>query len=452
GFLMGVVVPLSLAAVAPAQTEELVPPPTPVTVHSVGGPMPGGPMPSVSELAHEVNPGLPPESEVVGLPQMEPGHKPDESHKVPPLPCVFAEADWIYWWLSSARVPVPLVAFLPPGNQPEAPGILGGNPAGFDVFSGARLRVGGWFDPEGDWGVEGSGFLLARQQRTLGALSDSGGNPSLVRPFLDASDLQTVLVPVSVPGVLVGTLTATAALNYEGAEANVVAGLVRQGWRLDALAGYRFLDLRESLNILQQGQVLPGAVLDGGPLGPLGGGTSFLIGDRFHTTNEFNGCQVGLRAQCFYQAVDLQLVGKIGVGDNRQEVQAVGATFVTPTPGGLAAAGGQAGFTSANGLLVQPSNAGTFGRDRASLISEIALIGGAQVTPHVRLTVGYSALYWGGVVRPGDQIDPVINSSQVPLNPAFRPGAVQGPARPATLFRTSDLWAQGLVLGVELSY
>jgi hypothetical protein len=355
---------------------------------------------------------------------------------------------------------VPVVAILTPGNQPESPGIRGGNPAITDPFSGARLHIGTWFDPDGNWGVEGSGFLFARAQRTLTAVSDQNGNPELVRPIIDAVTAATILVPVSVPDQLVGSLSATATLNYEGAEANVVAGLVRSGWRLDALAGYRFLDLRESLNILQQGQVIAGAGLNTGPLGisgpataALGGGTAFLVSDRFHTSNEFNGCQVGLRAQCFYQAVDLQVVGKIGVGDNRQEVQAQGGTVVTTPLGTVVPSGGLAGFSSnSSGLLVQPSNAGTFGRDRASLISEMALIAGAQVTPHVRLTIGYMALYWGGVVRPGDQIDTVINRAQVPLSSTFSPGPVPGPARPAVLFRTSELWAQGLVLGIELSY
>jgi hypothetical protein len=89
---MGLVVHLGLTAAASAQIEgPILPPPRPLIV-----PAGFGPLPSVSDLAREETPALAPVAEVVGLPQKEPGHKPDEDHHVPPMPCVFAEADWLY--------------------------------------------------------------------------------------------------------------------------------------------------------------------------------------------------------------------------------------------------------------------------------------------------------------------------------------------------------------------
>ncbi len=50
------------------------------------------------------------------------------------------------------------------------------------------------------------------------------------------------------------------------------------------------------------------------------------------------------------------------------------------------------------------------------------------------------------MIRPGDQIDPVVDLTNVPNAPAVTPGA---PNRPAALFRQSDLWVTGVQFGAE---
>ena len=54
------------------------------------------------------------------------------------------------------------------------------------------------------------------------------------------------------------------------------------------------------------------------------------------------------------------------------------------------------------------------------------------------------------MVRPGEQIDVAVNSTQVPTSVLF--GPLTGPARPAFNFRQSDFWAQGLNLGLEFRF
>jgi hypothetical protein len=65
--------------------------------------------------------------------------------------------------------------------------------------------------------------------------------------------------------------------------------------------------------------------------------------------------------------------------------------------------------------------------------------------------MGYSFLYWSNVWRAGDQIDRVVDVTQIPN---FAPPDVQptGFARPGVPFRTSDFWAQGLNFGVEFTW
>ena len=53
-------------------------------------------------------------------------------------------------------------------------------------------------------------------------------------------------------------------------------------------------------------------------------------------------------------------------------------------------------------------------------------------------------------MRPGDQIDPVINPTQLPT-PAG-PGTLVGPARPAFAFHETDLWVHGINFGGEFRF
>ena len=70
---------------------------------------------------------------------------------------------------------------------------------------------------------------------------------------------------------------------------------------------------------------------------------------------------------------------------------------------------------------------------------------GYQLTPHVRTFVGYNCLYWTNTLRPGDQIDRVVDLSFVPNFAAG--GTVAN--RPLPTFRQADVWAQGVQFGVE---
>jgi hypothetical protein len=62
--------------------------------------------------------------------------------------------------------------------------------------------------------------------------------------------------------------------------------------------------------------------------------------------------------------------------------------------------------------------------------------------------VGYTFLYWGEVLRAGNQIDQVVNTNLLP--PAT--GPVSGPLRPAARLADSSFWAQGISLGLELNF
>jgi hypothetical protein len=109
---------------------------------------------------------------------------------------------------------------------------------------------------------------------------------------------------------------------------------------------------------------------------------------------------------------------------------------------------GTAPVTSPGGLLALATNSGHFSRDEFSVVPELGVKAGYQATPRLRLTLGYTYLFWGKVVRAGDQVDTALNSNLLP--PTVTP--VAGPLVPAFPFRRSSLWAQGLDLGAEFRF
>jgi hypothetical protein len=68
----------------------------------------------------------------------------------------------------------------------------------------------------------------------------------------------------------------------------------------------------------------------------------------------------------------------------------------------------------------------------------------------VKFTCGIDFLYASSMVRPGNQIDNVINPTLMPFNPLF--GTVGGTARPAQTFVVSDFYALGISFGVHVRY
>jgi hypothetical protein len=202
------------------------------------------------------------------------------------------------------------------------------------------------------------------------------------------------------------------------------------------IAGFRYLDLQEDLVITENITILPGAPA------PLNPGDMISVTDRFETRNRFYGGQLGARGEWYRGCWFVNATGKIALGSTRQQVSIRGNTVFTPAGG--------AAVTQEGGLLALPTNIGDYERDRFTVVPEIGINVGRQLNDNLRVYAGYTFIYWSSVVRPGDQIDPVVNPTQLPT--IAGPGTLVGPARPAFAFQETDFWAQGLNLGMELQW
>lgn len=297
------------------------------------------------------------------------------------------------------------------------------------------MALGSWLDHCQMIGIEGDFFQLASQSENFSA--GSTGDPILARPFLDASTGRPNAELVSFPGFLAGNITATSsATGLLGADALLRINLCRTcKYQLDVIGGYRYLQLSDQIGVRED-------LVSTNPSNPnfVPLGTTFQVTDRFDTNNEFHGLEIGLKGSVRRGRWTLQGRAQVAVGNNHEVVNVFGSTVMT-VPGTLP-------VSSQGGLLALPSNIGRFTKDQFDVIPELAATVGWQVTRRIQAFAGYTFLYWGDVVRAGDQIDLTVNPNLLPGSPT--PGV--GPARPLPLFTNSSFWAQGISLGLEFRY
>jgi hypothetical protein len=309
--------------------------------------------------------------------------------------------------------------------------VFGGSPVNNELTVGGRVTAGLWLDCDHTFGIEGYFFDLGTQAHGF-----SGGSPALLgRPFFNVATGRPDAEAVSVSGLVDGNVQASASSgNLLGAgllgRANLCCGC---GYRLDALAGYRYLCLSDRVGINENLTSIDVTQT----IAPLG--TNIVVADSFHTINQFNGGDVGLAGQLTWNSWTLGGTARIAVGSTHERADINGATAVT-VPGFPPA-------ISPGGLLALSSNSGTHTRDIFAVVPEMRVQLGYQFGPHLSVHAGYSFLYWSQVARAGDQIDLVVNPAL--LAPPI-PGA--SPLRPAFTFQGSGFWAQGIDVGVELRF
>jgi hypothetical protein len=353
---------------------------------------------------------------------------------------VWASAEYLLWWFEGSRVP-PLVTTSPPasGGILGAPGttvLFGGSRLDEDAHSGGRFTLGFWLNECQTIGLEGEYFFLGSRSTEFTAGGNGlPGSQVIARPVVNALTGAETAQLISFPGALAGNIHISSSSRLEGAGALGVANLCCGCcYRVDLLAGFRYLELREGIGITENVAVSPSV--------PTIGGSTFAVADQFDTRNRFYGGELGARAEYRRGNFFVDLLGSVALGTTHEELNIHGSTVITP-PGG-------APITSPGGILALSTNSGHFSRDRFGVVPEVGINLGYQVTEHMRAFVGYSFLYWNDVTRPGDAIDRTVNPTQIPSN--LGSGPLSGPARPTVVFKETEFWAQGINLGLEFRF
>jgi hypothetical protein len=348
-------------------------------------------------------------------------------------------AEYLLWWVKGDRLP-PLVTTSPAGTPLADAGILGlpsttvligDSRVNDDVRSGGRFTLGTWLDCNEKFGISADFFFLESRGQDFAAASD--GSTILMRPFFNTQRQAQDAEIDAFPGISTGRKAVSTSSEFLGADAfarcNVCCGC---DYRIDALAGYRFLRLKEGLRIDEQ--VTSTSTAPDAPLP----GTTFDLFDRFDTENRFHGGTIGVQSTWSRDRLCFDLLALVALGCTERTVTIDGSTTITVP--------GQGSQTFQGGLLALGTNSGRFHDQTFSVVPEVRLNVGYRLTEHMLVFVGYTFLYWTNVARPGEQVDLRVNPNFIP------PPVGGGEPSPRFQLRESDLWVQGISFGVSFKF
>ena len=168
----------------------------------------------------------------------------------------WVRAEALLWWTKGGQIP-PLLTTSPDGTpqaqagvlgQPGTVVLLGNQELNNDFRAGGRISFGTWLDACDNFGVEFSYLGLGQSidQFTM----TSTGSPILARPFFNADTGAEDAHLIAYPDLLQGTFSCTSTSDFQVAEFLMRRAIARAcGYRIELLAGYRFQQLAEGLDI-----------------------------------------------------------------------------------------------------------------------------------------------------------------------------------------------------------
>ncbi len=350
---------------------------------------------------------------------------------------VNGSVEYLHWWVKNGNTP-PLVTS---NSDPTTVGSLsesgtrvlfGGRGAfQFPAMTGARATFGIQFPGYECLSLEGSGFCTEYVTRHFAASSLGGFAP-------------VVSIPLRATVAFNGNPIGETALNAGNSPNEVVVESYSRIWGADARSVIRLVN-HEKVRInaglgaryvqLTEGLALQDSFYDDASTGLV------VVRDQFGTDNQFYGGLIGLNGQVNCGKAWLSFGGDISFGVMRQNSDIEGTTTVT-----RAAFGFPTGTTDA-GILAQPSNAGHNARNAFAVVPTAQVKLGYQFTRNFDAWAGYDFMYLSNVIRPGTQIDRLVNPTQntVFLTPTGTPA-------PTPSFTNVDYFAHGVNVGVRLRY
>ncbi len=353
-------------------------------------------------------------------------------------------ADYLFWWTRGSQLP-PLVTTSPTGTDISDAGVLG-EPGTEVLFgdeltssgprSGLRVIASARLDSSGEWWLATDWLFLNSWGDQFHAFSE--GERVLARPFFDEAIGLPNSELISFPGYLAGGVSVDASSDVWGAGAALERNLTCCAWdddaggyRLDLLAGYRFLQLSDSVEIYEQLMTID-------PLGPLLVGTGFSVADVFRSQSDFHGFELGLRGELVRNRYFLAGEARAALGCSFHRLHINGNTTVSVP--------GLEPIRYAGGLLAHDAAWGRHTDREFAVVPQAELRVGRYFSNRLRCSIGYCFLYWSQVVRAGEQIDPSLNSNQLPA-----PGGSPSSSSAISL-HSSSFWAQGLTAALEWEY
>jgi hypothetical protein len=346
---------------------------------------------------------------------------------------MWVRGEYLIWWTQGNRLPPLATTATGSGSglldEADTRVVIGDTDVHQNDRGGGRFSIGAWLNPEHCSAVEVNFFFLDDSEQHFQAVSDT--TPVLSRPFFNVEQQTNAVQRIAAPGISSGFVVADVESDVNGGEVLIRRRLDNHcDSRVEFLYGYRYAGLDERLRIEDSLTSLD-------PTSNIPVGTVVSGFDSFETFNQFHGGDLGMAIDLYHRGWTLGLVGKVALGNMREQVTIGGNTLVSVP--------GQDAVESAGGLLTQPSNIGGFVRDEFAVIPEAQVNVRVFLSKNLEVSVGYTFIYYSEVVRPAEQIDLAVDPRQI-TDPA------NASAQPAFDFVSSDFWLQGVNFGVEYKF
>jgi hypothetical protein len=347
---------------------------------------------------------------------------------------MFISAELMHWYNQGVHLP-PLVTSnlgpIPPQNEA---GVItsattrvrvGNDDIDDSRQTGGRLIFGWWTDDCCNTAIGAK--LYGAEGGTFNRTFSGNGNPVIAIPFFNTDQVAGVPIGedallVAYPGLSAGAVNVQVKNDVVGGEVFARSLLdVGYDYRLDFIGGYQFARIDSDLRM--QSRITTGAA-------------DLEFNDFFGCTNEFHGFGAGLYGETYSDIWTIGVLGKIAIGNMRQNVIVDGSNTVV--------AGGT--VTTVGGIFTQPTNIGEYQNDEFVWVPEAGIKLSCAVTRRLSLSVGYTFIYFTSVALAGDQIDRNVNATQL------NGGAVVGDSSPAFRFHDDSFWIQSVDLGLSFNY
>lgn len=363
-------------------------------------------------------------------------------------PCDFFEnfwfgAEYLGWKIQDSPKVIPLVVqgpIVPSGSpvldQPRTKVILGDEKIKNTWSSGGRFTLGYWFDEKCALGFETNYFFLLERSKTRSVFSDGSlGSHFFTVPFFDANTEEESSVTIALPGSFSGRAKLKFANFMQGAELNLVKTMPYKILTVGFIAGFRYLNYTERLSFDTNSPFVPPNPTD-----------IYQTEDKFRTTNNFYGAQVGAQLDYNYCGFWFNVKGKVAIGAMCQTADIHGQLLTNDFDGFLLPEVFRGGY------FALPTNIGHHNCTNFSVVPEANINIAYNVCDAFLLKVGYTFLYATKVLRAAKQMDRNINPTQsVEIENTPDPVLVGGRSPKRTL-RTSSLWVQGINIGIGYTF
>lgn len=349
-----------------------------------------------------------------------------------------AEAEYLYWQLKDEPKIIDLVTTGTIDN-PNQSIVMGGDRVDNRWRSGGRLRLAYFCDEECPFGLEAIYFGLPDVHHHE-KVSSSGeiGSSFLSVPFFNVVTSLPGTTPVSyaigAEGGYSGTASLKTANRMQGAELNAILPLdCFSCVNVRLLGGFRYWNFTDKLSFDTSSRFLTNPDI-------------FVTKDRFNAQNNFYGGQLGIGATGCFDALQVDLVGKVALGAMYTKATIDGYLKTTD----FNSAGTIQTFSG--GYFAQPSNIGKHHKTKFAVIPEADLKLCYHFCDQFFVSVGYSFLYVSNVLWSTKLPSNQINSTQSAAIAYTSTPALVGEAAPKAKLKTRSLWVQGVTVGLGIDF